>query len=79
MACGCAKDKADACQNCVYGTRSGPTSWVDCSYWTERVGTTPRMMAGQYVRYHNGSVRTKEGSKCENFSKVAVRAEVAGV
>lgn len=69
MGCKC-KQKLDGCQNCVNGTVAGGTTWVDCSYWSSREDMP--VVNGQYVRYTNGSVRTKEGSKCEQYSRQGV-------
>lgn len=73
MACGCKKGKAeDGCVNCVNGSVAGATAWIDCSYWTERPSEPVKLTAGQYVRYTNNSVRTREGSKCANYIQDSV-------
>lgn len=69
MTCPCKKNRADGCHNCVNGTEAGATSWIDCSYWTAKPNDSVVLTEGQYVRYTNGSVRTKEGSRCANYAK----------
>lgn len=68
MPCACKKNKQGAfCQNCTQGM-TNTTQWVDCVYWSARQDETP-IVNGQYVRYTNGSVRTKVGTTCDHYTK----------
>lgn len=70
MACRCNQVKGGGCIDCVNGARNVPR-WVDCAYWSAT--TEPViMLKGQYVRYTNGSVRTKEDGKCANYEQRTV-------
>lgn len=69
MACGCTKSKSKTCENCVLGIKTD-SHWVNCGYWTGRQETP--VVRGQYTRYANGSVRTKEGATCDHYTAQAI-------
>ena len=65
MACGCTKAELNTCAACQYGTRSAP-GYMTCGYWAGK-GVEPTMVRGDVWRYVDGSVRTREASRCTEY------------
>lgn len=60
------------------GTPNEKTTWVDCSYWTEKVGVAPYLLKGQQV-YVEGQPEARSFPKNDGSTGVSLSFRVNSI